>query len=290
MASKAQRRGHPLGWQGPFPLPSDTVAFVTRHCKEAENFGLWLDRFASWEDETKKKQEGIQVRLDVNLRLTRDASHRKVPMLKGKDTLIWQSTDGFIKALQERWRKMLNCYPYHREFTVFPAWRFVVGLGGASVLDTGITLHRLYGIPIIPGSALKGLARAYAETVEGKEANDPNVVAVFGKPPRSTPLESGEIIFFDAIPITQPRFKLDVMTSHFPKYYQENGPPADWQDPKPIYFLTVQDTEFLFAVAARRAESKDYVNIALNWLKQGLATLGIGAKTAAGYGFFEEMS
>jgi CRISPR-associated protein Cmr6 len=38
----------------------------------------------------------------------------------------------------------------------------VVGLGGEHTLETAITLHRNYGIPIIPGSAVKGVARAYA--------------------------------------------------------------------------------------------------------------------------------
>jgi len=38
----------------------------------------------------------------------------------------------------------------------------VVGLGAESVLETSLTLHRIYGYPIIPGSALKGLARTLA--------------------------------------------------------------------------------------------------------------------------------
>jgi len=46
-------------------------------------------------------------------------------------------------------------------FDVSLDWRIVIGLGGESVLETDITLHHLYGIPFIPGSALKGLTRAY---------------------------------------------------------------------------------------------------------------------------------
>ena len=32
--------------------------------------------------------------------------------------------------------------------------RLIVGLGGDNVLETGITLHHTYGVPIIPGSAM----------------------------------------------------------------------------------------------------------------------------------------
>lgn len=41
------------------------------------------------------------------------------------------------------------------------SWRLVVGLGLPSPLETGIVLHHVYGVPVIPGSALKGLTRAW---------------------------------------------------------------------------------------------------------------------------------
>jgi CRISPR-associated protein Cmr6 len=283
--SSSPRRSAPAGWLTPFPLPKETAQFVQRHRSDSgvQNLGLWLDRFAIWRDWDDKGRAS-------SLEPDPSAKRRKNAILKEQNGLLrWQGDQELLKGIAQRWSQMLMTYPHRDAFIAKPTWRFVVGLGGASVLETGMTLHHLYGIPIIPGSALKGLARAYAETAEGKTPNDPTVVAVFGKPPRSTPLESGEIIFFDAIPVSPLRFKLDVMTSHFQKYYQGNEPPADWQDPNPIYFLTVQNTKFLFAVAARRKESKDYVSTAMNWLKKGLEELGIGAKTAAGYGYFVEV-
>jgi len=47
--------------------------------------------------------------------------------------------------------------------------RMIVGLGGQGVLETGMTLHHTYGVPIIPGSALKGLASHYCHTVWGEK-------------------------------------------------------------------------------------------------------------------------
>ena len=41
-------------------------------------------------------------------------------------------------------------------------YRIVIGLGGAHVFETNMLLHHIYGIPHIPGSALKGLAKAAA--------------------------------------------------------------------------------------------------------------------------------
>ena len=49
-----------------------------------------------------------------------------------------------------------------QKFTLRAASRVIVGLGAESVLETSIRLHRVYGFPILPGSALKGLTRAYA--------------------------------------------------------------------------------------------------------------------------------
>ncbi len=47
-------------------------------------------------------------------------------------------------------------------FTLRTKSRLVVGLGDESVYETSIRLHRNYGVPYIPGSALKGVAKHYA--------------------------------------------------------------------------------------------------------------------------------
>ncbi len=51
---------------------------------------------------------------------------------------------------------------YIESFEMKNDYRMVVGLGGAHVLETNMLLHHIYGIPYIPGSALKGLAKATA--------------------------------------------------------------------------------------------------------------------------------
>jgi CRISPR-associated protein Cmr6 len=157
-------------------------------------------------------------------------------------------------------------------------------LGAAHVLETGITLHRLFGLPIIPGSALKGAAKAYAQLVEGRTDDDPELVAVFG-----TTEQAGSVIFFDAIPLEVPKFQLDIMNPHYPNYYREQGgkPPADWESPSPVFFLTVHATPYLFAIAARSEQGNRLLDLAEKWLKGALADLGIGAKTSADYGYWQ---
>jgi CRISPR-associated protein Cmr6 len=91
-------------------------------------------------------------------------------------------------------------------------------------------------------------------------------------------------------------FEVDVMTPHFVKYYNSANagkqiePPSDNDSPNPINFLTVAaGTEFAFAVGVRRGFDKSLAEQAAKWLKTALYEMGIGAKTAAGYGVFERV-
>jgi CRISPR-associated protein Cmr6 len=49
------------------------------------------------------------------------------------------------------------------------ASRLLIGHGNAAATDVGLTLHRTWGVPMIPGSALKGLLAHYVETLYGPE-------------------------------------------------------------------------------------------------------------------------
>jgi len=248
---------------------------------QCRNLGLWLDRFVSYEE--RRGELARSRRADQRLDAPLDFRRPEIAAL--------------VKAFGSRQQAIVSDYGRRglqtAQFTASPDWRMVVGLGAAHVLETTTTLHHLYGFPVIPGSALKGLARAYAETVLGKGPNDEELVAICGTAPRVTPMKAGNVVFFDAVPSTSPRFKLDVMNPHYGDYYGKKKrrgqeiPPADYLSPVPVYFLTVERTEFLFTVAARRPEAGDLVKIASEWLQGGLQELGVGAKTTAGYGYME---
>jgi len=178
--------------------------------------------------------------------------------------------------------------------THFPAtlrWRMAIGLGGETVLETDLSLHHLYGIPQIPGSALKGLTRAYVtgEISEhrspGVEQDNATIKRIFGDQENA-----GSVIFFDALPIEgRATIELDIMTVHYPDYYGKKEPPTNTQSPNPVSFLTVANTVFMFALAPRRSTSesdgKD-VQQTIIWLQEAIDRYGVGGKTSAGYGHF----
>jgi CRISPR-associated protein Cmr6 len=187
--------------------------------------------------------------------------------------------------------------------------RLVVGLGEESVLETGITLDHTYGVPIIPATALKGLASHYCDRVWGKtnvefqrEVEDKSqekeckrsgqyYATLFG-----TSEDSGHITFHDAW-ITPESLKpptqglvLDVMTPHHTDYYMPEDraqpkPPSDYDSPTPISFLSVAGS-FHIAVSCDVADEngKKWELLAMTMLTQALSSWGVGGKTNAGYG------
>ncbi len=190
--------------------------------------------------------------------------------------------------------------------------RMAIGLGGESVLETGLTLSHTYGTPLIPGSALKGLAAHYCDRVwgignsefkktleetdtEGKKQKRAGkyFTELFG-----TQDDSGHIIFHDAW-ITpeslQPDkgLRLDVMTPHHGKYYsgENNSAPTDFDDPNPVLFLSITG-DFLLAVSfdVPGDENRQWAELSLELLSQALGEWGIGGKTSSGYGRMRDKS
>lgn len=159
--------------------------------------------------------------------------------------------------------------------------RLAVGLGNETVIETGATIHQSYGVPIIRGSALKGLASSYAhqqlqKTVwaKGTDAHD----TLFG-----TTSSAGFVTFFDALP--QPgqwNLQPDVITVHHPNYYRDDGSaPADWDNPNPVSFLTITGN---FLVALYAPDAPAWADVGYGILGKALLEMGIGAKTSSGYG------
>lgn len=209
-----------------------------------------------------------------------------------------------------------------KSFELSTATRLIIGIGGASVYEVGLTLHHVYGIPYIPASAIKGLTRSWMiqsqfENDEGKALGDKEFCDLFGCPSEWKDDEKkvhksyyeehkerynklpgerqGSTIFFDAFPTSVPKIEEDVMNVHYPDYYQGKTPPTDFQSPNPITFLTVaKDTPFQFLVGVKenveseRSTYEEMIGKAENLLISALTSHGIGAKTAVGYGYFKQ--
>ena len=210
--------------------------------------------------------------------------------------------DIYSKAFA-RWRQ--HTAGAERNLTV--RGRLVIGLGTESVLETGLTLHHTYGTPLIPGSALKGLAAHYCDQVWGpldpefrrkihffedgqqRERAGTHYQTLFG-----ITEDSGHIRFHDAwlLPdsLRQENRGLvaDVMTPHHGDYYTaQASPPAptDFDDPNPVSFLSVAgDFRVCVSCDVPGGTGDLWAARALQLLTEALAHWGVGGKTNAGYG------
>ena len=172
-------------------------------------------------------------------------------------------------------------------------WRLIVGLGSEHVQETNMTLHHIYGIPYIPGSAVKGVLRHWwlqenedflddkGEIDEDKAFKNSDFLAVFGSQE-----QRGKVQFLDAYP-EEVNFATDIMNPHYPKYYNGSEPPTDHQNPVPINFLTVEKTTFRFVFLAKEQQHLDHLK---GRFQKALKLKGIGAKTAVGYGYFRDFT
>lgn len=176
---------------------------------------------------------------------------------------------------------------------------------GSSLENAGVCLHPIYGFAYLPGTGLKGLARAYAETVwlpmqPSEIEAERKILAVFGNkvgggdgPKSDKRFFAGSINFYDAWPTKWPKLILDIVNNHHAKYYQgrgndERSAPGDWEEPIIINFPAVdRSTPFRFFVGKRRPTASDEsLQLAEKWLTEALCHNGAGAKTNAGYGRF----
>jgi CRISPR-associated protein Cmr6 len=140
------------------------------------------------------------------------------------------------------------------------------------VLETALTLHHIWGVPYIPGSSLKGVCRqvAFWKLVEGKSIPENELENFQKKFYGELAIDNedmlvyqllfgaqdfkGLLLFLDVYPEcnNEKIFKLDIMNPHYSKYYGDSTgrtPPGDWENPTPIFFLTVKEgVKFRFVV------------------------------------------
>lgn len=192
-----------------------------------------------------------------------------------------------------------------------PQGAFVTGTGDGGIRDVGIELHGTYGWPVLRGTTLKGVARAFArdegtadgDGTDGDDADEDGTAdaeAIFGVPPGSdSPGRAGAVTFLDALPgengvqVTE-----HVLTPHTRGYRlgddgdddegdgNEDGqpkPPAEYINPVPVPFLALEGGSFPVHLIGPEPE----VTQAAGILARALGEIGLGAKTTSGYGYFK---
>ena len=252
--------------------------------------GLWHDKFLREQeskDDLARNQGESEGKKKQSFRAILVGEVAELPEPKG------------YQKFYERWEKELQAQQAQgtKRFYATAKGRLIVGLGVESVLETGIALHHTYGVPYIPGSALKGLTASYMARIREKlkpadeQSNYEQICQaykfIFGDTD-----DAGYVTFFDAL--YQPgsghkgqALYPDIITVHHQKYYQHgsNDAPADWDSPIPVPFLSATGT-YLVALAAPDLEPK-WLTITASLLGAALKSMGIGAKTSSGYGRME---
>lgn len=198
-----------------------------------------------------------------------------------------------------RWRESLRQW-HTASVTVRAASRLLVGHGNASPTGVGLTLHHTWGVPVIPGSSLKGVLAAYLRVsfapAEVEEACR-RLFGVQGDTLTGQGANVGGVIFHDALWEPTPvkdgelpqMLARDVLTVHQKTWYGgATDWPNDYDSPNPVAFLSVRP-EGRFLLALSVAPGADAESIALlRWaadrLCEALGSCGVGGKTSAGYG------
>lgn len=259
---------------------------------EMAHAGLLLSRYLEKQDE---KREGIRTLLSFATDIPNRAAE-------------------IYRPAYERWVTSLDEAGYLCAKNVFSIrGRLVVGLGGDSVLETGLTLHHTYGTPVIPGSALKGLATHFCDQVWGMEDAEFKRTVLWtddtGSQQRragnyfreifGVQEDAGHILFHDAWATPGSlgnALQLDVLTSHHRDYYSTSeqsdaAPPTDCDDPNPVAFLSITGN-LLVALSCDvpGTEGRKWLDLSFELVRQALRAWGIGGKTSSGYGRMEEGS
>ena len=238
-----------------------------------------------------------------------------------KDRLIEQ-TESWLKKFEEKkagndnaleaktLQQMALCQTLKgTSFIAKTQWHFVTGMGLPHPIENGMAWHPTLGVPYLTGAAVKGMVRAWLEVWKTDDDNakqKKRLLTWFGSEDKeSISTQAGNLIFFDALPIEAVTLGIDIMTPHMGKWYAKGQQitsverdseklPADWHDPGPVKFLVVKQACLHFSIAPRNkrcAEGSDIENVmedVMEALKNALEWSGAGAKTAVGYGGFEQ--
>ena len=220
-------------------------------------------------------------------------------------SLLERSYDGKVKRV--------------RTLTAGLQGRLLINMGGGVMENAGIALDRCFGLPLIPGSAVKGITRNAAlwEIRRTKEQSEKEkllriAMAAFGftandlkgsgdfawaAESKELAMKIGTAIskekvfrgfcsFLPAYPTSAENLAIvaECITPH-PRAHGQKGKPM------PLFFPAVENgSTFGFAIVVQRKlesiDTAETLDHALRWLTTAICDNGVGAKTGAGYGWF----
>lgn len=233
----------------------------------------------------------------------------KTKVYKIQDQLGNSTYREIISTIQRRHQRIqqyATAFQWH-SFSLRLIKPLIIGLGTTSVYENGIQLHHIYGVPLLSGSSIKGLTRVWLEKKLSPDhigIHQAVLDQLFGDQSKM-----GFFTFLDSFPDLNPLIEYDIINVHFPRYFNETDtPPTDDQSPIPISLPRVAVTDhsgkknqtFTFYIGrnkARKIDSESLQRLAQvlekpsdpiafiqSVMQSALREMGIGAKTALGYG------
>ncbi len=187
------------------------------------------------------------------------------------------------------------------------------GSGLEHPTEIGFSFLNPYGIPYIPGSTIKGLARncllnnlLCSSSTSDREVMSENLVFLFGAAENNNFSSSfhpeanftvsttkGHLTFLDSIPTSESdsQMEVDILNPHFSDYLSGKTEFPVSGTPIPVFFLVVKsNTSFSLIVLHRKhndtlsgQQCHEYVD---KLLRQFIKSSGVGSKTSVGYGAF----
>lgn len=289
----------------PIPLPN----YLTEEKDRIKNFSLYFYRFSEYESAfSEVKKDTLQNMVSQYEKISSPTKNR--------------ATRNLLEKKHQQQTAVLDFARQHM-LTVIDGRitlkaPLCTGLGLSHPTETGMVLDRNLGIPYIPASSLKGACR-FAHCVNIAQTgspfvtrngdqiivdeNEPGLRMLFGasSPASDGQIENmgnetakkGELVLLDIYPESIPEIKLDIMTPHFSDYYnQKTTTPTEEKPPIPIQFLTVSSGTqfrvrgFIKPLGKTHIPMEEARMLAIEDLKKAVEDLGLGAKTAIGYGHF----
>ncbi|MDX2273549.1 MAG: RAMP superfamily protein [Cyanobacteriota bacterium] len=130
----------------------------------------------------------------------------------------------------------------------------------------------------IPGSCIRGVVRAWAKQRPERIARMEELLGV----QKGSTISAGKIQFLDAWPLEPTRLSLDIVNpqQNFQVFHEGQGTPLS------LYTLGDGQNPISFCVAIQGVPgtTQEEVDEVWSWVQQTLRLLGVGSRTASGYG------
>ncbi|WP_218079711.1 RAMP superfamily CRISPR-associated protein [Anthocerotibacter panamensis] len=184
-----------------------------------------------------------------------------------------------LNRLTNRTRLLANPQQGHVHFEVTCPWRIRVGgtKGPESML---LPAFDNLGMPYIPSSTLRGVARAMAV----KEIGEEDAKKIFGSIDVNQG-SMGKVTFLDAYPLPGNNHKGGLKPDMANAIWKWNGNNPPTYSPNPNTFLSLEKPTFVIGLRRNGCSDDEWANVQ-KWLKNGLAQ-GIGSQVNSGYGSLE---